>query len=204
MGRFRIYAHNEIPNEIIEKIESDRFITSTSVTLSPSRHIFWEVMFAGFSSTLFYRKNSNIIEKILCTNLTEALDCLSKFAAVKSNPFIIPRLMSKIDMQYMITQFVEHLHERLVKGFILYNITEVFETYNVAKTEDELINAICASKDFYTKILFGQPVTYREMLYGLSGTLFENRRENGSLIDYVIENPTSQEVYNSLAGVEDM
>jgi len=204
MGRFHIYGHDRIPYGIIEKIESEQFITSTSATLSPSRHIFWEVMFAGFTSILFYKNDSNILEKILCTNLAEAKKCLEKFRTLKNNPFVIPKIISSDDIQFMVTRFIKHLCQRISGDFLLYNITEVLNTYDIAKTEEKLLNAICASKDFYTKILSGHKVTYREMFYALSGSPFKNKNKKESLVSCIVEKATLEEVYSMLSGVEDM
>jgi hypothetical protein len=203
MGRFHIYAHNELPDGILEAIGSSYFITSTSVTLSPSRHIFWEVMFGRFSTQLFYKcEATGETEKVLATHIDEALDCLERFASLKNNPFTIPEVMSEIDMVAMISDFANHVKQRLYGDYIIYNISEVLLHYDAAKTESEIVTAIASSKDFYTKILTKQPFTYREAMYALTGTLFRCSLTN--LIQCVVEKPTSQDIYNALAGVEDM
>jgi len=205
MGRFHIYGHNDIPDGILENIKSNQFITSTSVTLSPSRHILWEVMFGRYSTCLFYKPELNSIpEKILVTSFEEAMGCLEKFASLKNNPFVIPKIMSHVDMQYMVTQFVRHLYQKIAGGYILYNITEVMNTYYVAQKDTEFLTAIALSKDFYTKILSEQPFVYREALYALSGTPFRFGMTDSSLISCIVENPTATDFYNMIAGIEDM
>jgi hypothetical protein len=201
MGRFRIYAHNKIPDGILENIQSEQFITSTSVTLSPSRHILWEVMFGRFSTSLFY-KHENELYKVLVTHVSEGLHCLETFASLKNNPFAIRELMSPIDITAMTQDFALHINSRLKDEYIVYNISEVLLQYDAAKTESEIVTAIASSKDFYSKILTKQPFTYREAMYALTGTLFRCSLTN--LIQCVVEKPTSQEIYNALAGVEDM
>lgn len=202
MGRFRIYIHNDIPDGVLENIKSDKFITSTSATLSPSRHILWEVMFGGFTVNLFL-KNENYIERILVTPLVVALDCLEHFAELDPNPFSNYSISKKdlID----ITKKFAHRMNTFDGIYLVYNISEVFNTYDVAKTETEMITASAASKDFYTKILTKQPFTFREALYALSGTPFKcGGLANSELISCTIENPSKEDLDNMIAGVDDM
>jgi hypothetical protein len=198
MGRFRIYAHNDIPDGILENIKSDQFITSTSVTLSPSRHILWEVMFGGFTVNLFAQN-----ERIIVTPLDIALQCLEHFAGLNPNPFA-SNSISRNDLIDITKSFALRINA-FNDVYLAYNITEVFNTYDVAKTETEMITASAASKDFYTKILTKQPFTFREALYALSGTPFKcGGLTNSELISCVIENPSKDDLKNMLTGVDDM
>lgn len=202
MGRFHIYAHNDIPDGILENIKSNQFITSTSVTLSPSRHILWEVMFGGFTMTMFL-KNENYSERVLITPLGIALTCLEHFAKLDSNPFC-NNFISKKDLVDITENFALRINT-FNSEYLVYNISEVFNTYDVAKTETEMITASAASKDFYTKILTKQPFTFREALYALSGTPFKcGGLQNSELISCIVQNPSKEELSNMIAGVEDM
>lgn len=197
MGRFRIFIHDDIPDGELKEIKSDKFITSTSVTLSPSRHILWEVMFAGFTLNMFAQN-----ERILVTPITVALGCLEHFAALKSNPFA-GKYISQNDLVDITQDFALRINS-FHGEYLSYNITEVFNTYDVAKAETEMTTAAAASNDFYTKILLKQPFTFREALYALSGTPFKSGGlTNSELISCIVENPNKDELKLLLAGVED-
>jgi hypothetical protein len=77
-------------------------------------------------------------------------------------------------------------------------------TYYVAKLESEFTTAIKFTKDFYTKILLGQPYNYQESLYALSGSPFKVNLQKFSQIECLIKNPTLEEYYVLLSGVDDM
>lgn len=198
MGRFHIYIHNDIPDGLLENIKSDKFITSTSVTLSPSRHILWEVMFGGLTLNLFAQN-----ERILVTPLGIALQCLEHFAGLNPNPFCGDSI-SKKDLVDITEEFALRINS-FSGVYLTYNISEVFNTYDVAKTETEMITASAASKDFYTKILTKQPFTFREALYALSGTPFKcGGLTNSELISCIVENPSKNDLTNMFCGVDDM
>lgn len=206
MGRFRIYAQNEIPDGILENIKSDNFITSTGVTLSESRHIFWEVMFGRFITTLLYKNKTAepvCLDRVLIVTFEEAIKCLETFKNLKINPFIQP-FISKKDFEYLVERFITHVRNRLNRNYLIYNITEVLNSYNVASTENELIKAIGFSKEFYNKILIERSFIYQEALYGLSGTPFKINLQKFGQIECKIEKPSLEEYYLLLAGVEDM
>lgn len=206
MGRFHIYAHDEIKDGILENIKSDNFITSTSVTLSPSRHILWEIMFGGFIRPLHYKNKETeptSVDIVLIVKFEEAIRCLERIPYLKSNPFI-NKFISKIEFDLLVEKFINHISDKLNKKYLVYNITEVLNTYDTVSNENELRKAINFSKEFYTKILLGQPYIYQDALYGLSGTPFKVNLQNLGQIECMIENPSLEEYYTMIAGVEDM
>ena len=206
MGRFRIYAQNGIQDGILEHIKSENYITSTSVTLCNSRHVFWEIMFGGFNLNLKYRNRDTIptsMDRVLVVKIEEAKRCLEQFMKVSPNPFVQP-FISQTEFELLVERFINHISNRLDKNYIIYNISEVLHTYDVATLEPELINAIRFTKEFYRKILIGQPYNYQESLYALSGSPFKVNLQKFSQIQCLIESPTLEEYYVLLSGVDDM
>jgi hypothetical protein len=206
MGRFRIYAQNGIQDGILENIKSENYITSTSVTLCKSRHIFWEIMFGGFTLNLKYRNGDTdppSMDTVLVARIEEAKRCLQQFMKVSPNPFV-QAFISQTEFELLVERFINHISNRLDKNYIIYNISEVMHTYYVAKLESEFTTAIKFTKDFYTKILLGQPYNYQESLYALSGSPFKVNLQKFSQIECLIKNPTLEEYYVLLSGVDDM
>ena len=206
MGRFHIYAHDKIDKAIfLEKVESENFITSTSVTLSHSRHIFWEIMFGNeLGGYKYYKQNidPNILDRVYVTTFEEAIKCLDTIQKV-NHPFV-QSFHNRDEFNALVERFKFHVINRLNKKYLLYNISEVFGSYDVAKTEIEVNTALSVSQAFYFKILHKEVYNFREALYALAGTPFTLNLAIGNQITFDAKNPVAEDYYNAVAGVEDM
>jgi len=205
MGRFHIYAHNKIDDGILENIKSKDFITSTSVTLSHSRHILWEVMFGNVLGISHYRNNDMnppTVDRIYVTPLEDAIKCLNILKKV-DHPFV-QSFHNRDEFNALVERFKSHIIKRLNKKYLLYNIYEVLGSYDVAKTEVELTTAMGASHLFYFKILNKEVYNFQEALYALAGTPFTVNIAVGNQLIFDPKNPTAEDFYNAIAGLEDM